>query len=647
MRTVLAGLALSVWGVLSCVASVAAAAPAVHSTRDYHSYADPEAVRVEHADLALDVDFDARRLSGAVDLRVCRADPQARELVLDTRDLVIRKIWLVDGKQLTPLEFQLDPRDPILGSALRIALPVPPVPAQPDASPAAPGDAATVRISYQTKPEASGLQWLPPGLTAGKRHPFLFTQSQAIHARSWIPLQDTPQVRMTYRAEVHAPRGLTAVMGAARLKSTHKSAQDDEFDFEMRQPIPSYLMALGVGELEFRPLGARTGVYAEPSVVDAAQREFADTESMLEASEKLYGPYRWERYDLLILPPSFPFGGMENPRLSFITPTVIAGDKSLTALIAHELAHSWSGNLVTNASWGDMWLNEGFTVFLERQIMETLYGERRRGMEDVLGLQSLREDFASLEDRDELLTPDLRGRDPDEAFSQVPYEKGYLFLRWLESRLGREKFAAFLRAWFAEHSFQSADTGQFLDFLDRKLLSQNPGRVTREQLQAWLTRPSLPADAVLPSSNALRLVDAQRREWQEGRRPAAGLDTAAWSTHEWQHFIDNLPKKLSAAQLGELDRAFHFTDAGNARIAHSWLRVAIRNHYEPALPRLESYLVGIGRRILIKPLYEDLMATDWGKDFARRVYVKARPGYHPLAAAALDPIVLGKAPPQS
>lgn len=389
-------------------------------------------------------------------------------------------------------------------------------------------------------------------------------------------------------------------------------------------------------------------MYAEPSVVKAAQREFADTESMLVASEKLYGSYRWERYDLLILPPSFPFGGMENPRLSFITPTVIAGDKSLTALIAHELAHSWSGNLVTNASWGDMWLNEGFTVFLERQIVETVYGTRRRDMEDVLGLQSLREDFSSLEDRDELLQPDLMGRDPDDAFSEVPYEKGYLFLRWLEVRVGREKFAAFLRDYFDRFSFQSVDTGQFLSYFREKLLAGNAQLISEAQLNAWLTAPGLPADAVLPTSNALQLVDAQREAWQQGKGRAAGLDTAKWSTHEWLHFIDNLPRQLSAEQLAELDRAFHFTDAGNARIAHSWLRVAIRNHYQPALPRLEAYLIGIGRRILIKPLYEDLMATDWGKAFAQRVYAKARGGYHPLAVSTLDPIVLGKAAtPQS
>lgn len=610
------------------VATLEVAVAAEYDTsRDYHSYANPHVLRVEHVDLALGVDFEAQRLSGTADLRVRRVDASARELVLDTRDLVIRSVWLSEGAQLEPLGFRLDARDPILGSALRIAVP------------AGTSESFNVRISYQTQPEATGLQWLPPAQTAGKRLPFMYSQSQAIHARSWIPLQDTPRVRITYRAEIHAPAGLRAVMSAAAQRS---SGGADEFVFEMAQPIPSYLLALAVGELTFREIGARTGVYAEPAVVEAAQREFADTESMLEACERLFGAYRWERYDLLILPPSFPFGGMENPRLSFITPTVIAGDKSLTALIAHELAHSWSGNLVTNATWRDLWLNEGFTVFLERQIMETLYGRGRRDMEDVLGLQSLEDAFVSVEDRDELLAPDLRGRDPDDSFSEVPYEKGYLFLRYIESKVGRERFAAFLRDYFAGFAFRSVTTEEFLAYLESELLTGNPPAVTRAQLQAWIVSPGLPKDAVLPSSDAFKRVDAQRNDWLKGRRPASELDTAKWSTHEWQHFLDNMPEKLTAAQLADLDAAFHFTRAGNARIAHSWLRIAIRNRYEPAFPRLEDYLVTIGRRILIKPLYEDLMPTEWGKAFARRVYARARPGYHSLVVSALDPIVLGK-----
>jgi hypothetical protein len=414
---------------------------------------------------------------------------------------------------------------------------------------------------------------------------------------------------------------------------------DGWFTFRMPQAIPSYLIALAVGRLEYRELGPRTAIYAEPPRVDAAAREFADTEAMLEACERLFGPYRWERYDMLVLPPAFPYGGMENPRLTFLTPTIIAGDRSLVALIAHELAHSWSGNLVTNATWRDFWLNEGFTVFLERRIVEALYGERRRAMEDVLGLQSLRRDLAALPPRDQILAIDLRGRDPDDGFSEVPYEKGRLFLGWLEARVGREALERFLRGYFDAFAFRSVTTEQFIDYLERELLAARPGAVSRVELDAWVHAPGLPDFAVLPQSEAFAPIDAARAAFVAGRLAAADLPAQSWTPFEWLHFLDNLPARLNLDQLAALDARFGLTAAGNAEIAHSWLRVAIRAGYEPARPRLVEYLTTVGRRKLIKPLYEELMRTPQGARLAREIYAQARSGYHPIVTATLDPIV--------
>lgn len=601
---------------------------------DEHSFANTSEMQVRHVELALDVDFAARRLSGTVDLDVERQDAAADRLVLDTRDLVVREAWLVEPTgALTPTRFTLGPTLRTLGEPLTLRVPPGPV-----------GSRLRVRISYQTRPAASGLQWLEPAQTAGKTDPFLFTQSQAIHARSWIPLQDTPALRVTYTARIHAPPGLRAVMSA---DNTPAMPADGWFTFRMPQAIPSYLIALAVGRLEHRELGPRTAIYAEPPRVDAAAREFADTEAMLEACERLFGPYRWERYDMLVLPPAFPYGGMENPRLTFLTPTIIAGDRSLVALIAHELAHSWSGNLVTNATWRDFWLNEGFTVFLERRIVEALYGERRRAMEDVLGLQSLRRDLAALPPRDQILAIDLRGRDPDDGFSDVPYEKGRLFLGWLEARVGRDALESFLRGYFDAFAFRSVTTEQFLDHLERELLAARPGVVSRAELDAWVHAPGLPDFAVLPQSEAFAPIDAARAAFVAGRLAAADLPAQAWTPFEWLHFLDNLPARPDLAQLAALDARFGLTAAGNAEIAHSWLRVAIRAGYEPARPRLVEYLTTIGRRKLIKPLYEDLMRTPQGARFAREIYAQARPGYHPIVTATLDPIVVpaGTTPP--
>ncbi|HKE97262.1 MAG TPA: M1 family aminopeptidase/hydrolase, partial [Povalibacter sp.] len=482
---------------------------------DFHSFANTQDFRATHAALDLKADFERKRLIGYVDLTLDQLNPQAHELILDTRDLTISRVEL-PGKSPVALEFRLGEAKPILGAPLYIELPEP-----------SGGKNLTVRISYETSPNASGLQWLEPSQTAGRKQPYLYSQSQAIHARSWIPLQDTPQVRLTYDAHIRTPPQLLAVMSAQNDPHT---VRDGDYHFTMPQAIPSYLIALGVGDLVFKPIGAQTGVYAEPSVVDAAAYEFADVQSMLETCEKLFGPYRWGRYDLLILPPSFMWGGMENPRLTFLTPTAIAGDRSLVSLIAHELAHSWSGNLVTNANWNSVWLNEGFTVYLERRIIEALYGRERYAMEDTLGLQSLQRDVASLTEAGDApltqLSMDLRNRDPDDAFSDVPYEKGRLFLGFLESRLGRQQLDAFLREYFQHFAFQSVSTPMFVDYLSAHVLNRPGVNLTLAEVQAWLDQPGIPANAVLPQSDAFQRVDAQRDEWLSNKRTARQLDTA-------------------------------------------------------------------------------------------------------------------------
>ncbi len=617
---------------LSAAASAAAKDSPVPG-RDYHSYADTAAFRIKHLELDLQAMFAERRLSGVVDLTVTRVAAEASTLTLDTRDLVIRQAWwLKSATDLVPLTFKVGARDAMLGSPLNIE--VPREAGSPD---------FIVRISYQTQPQASGLQWVEAAQTADRTHPFLFTQSQAIHARSWIPLQDSPQVRTTYTATIRVPEGMRAVMGAETVANdSGAKAADGVFRFNMPQAIPSYLLALAVGKLEFRATGPRTGVYAESSIIDAAAKEFSETEQMMQASEQLFGEYRWGRYDLLILPPSFPFGGMENPRLSFITPTVIAGDRSLTALIAHELAHSWSGNLVTNSTWRDLWLNEGFTVYLQGRIMRAVYGDEREAMEEALDLSILRNELATYPPSDQILAIDLRGRDPDDAFSQIPYIKGALFISWLGSRFGTDTVDRFLQEYFDHFQFQSIATEQFRAWLEAKLLPQKPGAVTAAELDEWMYAPGLPKNAVLPHSDAFQKVDTARTAWLAGELAVADLPAKQWTTHEWVHFLDGMPQKVPAAKLAELDGAFQLTGAGNSEVAFSWLRIAIRNEYAPAWPRLESYLTTIGRRKLIKPLYEDLMKTPAGAERARAIYQKARPNYHPIAADTLDGIVPGK-----
>jgi aminopeptidase N len=583
---------------------------------DTHSFARPQEALVRHLALDLDVDFERQQLRGSATLTV---EPKhgGRELVLDTNGLEIARVTLDDG---TEAMFALGDPQPYLGQMLTIAI-------KPDTR--------SVKIEYATSPEAAALQWLAPEQTAGGTQPFLFTQSQAILARTWVPCQDSPGVRYTYEATVRVPKGLMAVMSAENASVV---SADGVYHFRMPDPIPAYLLALAAGDLAFRALDERSGVWAEKPMLDAAHDELAGTPKMIEAAEKLYGPYRWGRYDVLVLPPSFPFGGMENPRLTFATPTILAGDRSLVSLIAHELAHSWSGNLVTNATWNDFWLNEGFTVYFERRIMEAVFGRDYSEMLARLGYQELEAEIAELPARDTHLLLDLTGRDPDDAATKVAYEKGYFLLRLIEETAGRESWDAFLREYFDAHAFQSMTTSDFMDELREKLLVQTPGAEDRIGLEQWINAPGIPETAPQVQSDAFTKVEAQVDAFASGTH-ASELATRNWSTHEWIHFLRRLPATLDYGQLVDLDEAFHFSESGNAEILHEWLLQALEHKYEPAYDALERFLLRQGRRRFLKPLYQKLADTPEGLDRARRIYAKARPRYHALSRRVIDPIV--------
>ncbi len=572
---------------------------------------------MKHVALDLDVDFAHKRLDGSVTLAL---DGSAPQVILDTRDLTIAAAEAsIDGETFASTQFKLGEPDAALGAPLTVTLP---------------SGATHVRVRYSTAPGAMGLQWLEPAQTAGKKHPYLYSQSEAIQARSWIPLQDTPSVRAAYSAVIRTPPDLVAVMSA----ENHPDApRDGEYEFEMPQAIPSYLIAIAVGDIAFQSMSDRTGVYAEPSVVAAAAHEFADTEKMMQAVESMFGPYRWGRYDILVMPPSFPFGGMENPRLTFATPTLLAGDRSLVGVIAHELAHSWSGNLVTNATWRDFWLNEGFTVYLENRIQAAVFGPERAAMEAAIEVTTLKEEMADLPPGDQVLHINLDGRDPDEAFTEVPYAKGMLFLMTLEKAVGREKWDPFLRGYFDHFAFQSITTADFLAYLKANL----PEAANAVDLVEWTERPGIPADAAYPVSDAFTKVDQAKRRWLAGEIEAADLPYESWSTQERLHLLTGLPEDLPAPRMAELDKAFRLTESHNAEIIARWLQESIKRGYEPPAvdARLNEFLVEVGRRKFLEPLYKALIKTDNGKALAEKIYQRARPGYHPMAQATVDQIL--------
>ena len=493
-------------------------------------------------------------------------------------------------------------------------------------------ETSKVRIKYTTSENALALQWLSPEQTGGKKMPYLFTQGQAILTRTWIPCQDSPGIRISYDATVQAPKEMMVVMSA---DNGQEKSTTGKYEFNMDIPIPCYLIALAAGDIYFKEIGPRTGVYCEPYLLDACANEFADMEKMLITTEGMYGPYPWGRYDVIVLPPSFPFGGMENPKLTFATPTIIAGDRSLTSLIAHELAHSWSGNLVTNANWSHIWVNEGFTVYLEQRIMEELYGREYAEMLASLSLQELKDEIEEMgvDNPDTRLEINLVGRNPDDGFSGVPYNKGYLLLRKLEETFGRAAFDKFLKGYFKTYQFKSITTELFETYLADSLFANSEIVFNTDE---WIHQPGLPASVSEISSDRFAKVEDEIKEMLAGKHPSE-LRTGEWTTHEWLHFIHHLPEEMSKDQIEKIDEAFALTGSTNSEILAAWLKFSISNNYTVAFESLERFLINVGRRKFLTPLYKELIKTDADHPgLAKEMYTKARPNYHSVSYNTLD-----------
>lgn len=585
---------------------------------DYHSYSQPLNAKTKHLDLNLTIDFDKKQLDGFARWEI--ENNQAKQIIFDVRDLNISKVTTGVGNKELETKFTTTPAAEYIGSALKVEI--------------KPTD-KIVTIYYSTKPgKDAALDWIDAELTADKKLPFMFTQGQAILTRSWLPCQDSPGIRVTYNAEITVPKGFLAVMSAENPQAKNETGV---YTFKMEQPIPSYLIALAAGDLEFAAISDRTGVYAEPSVLEAAAYEFGEMEKMVAIAENLYGKYDWERFDVIVLPPSFPFGGMENPRLTFATPTIIAGDRSLTSLIAHELAHSWSGNLVTNATWNDFWLNEGFTVYFERRIMEELSGKDYEAMLSVLGYQDLEEDVKDLGEtsKDTHLFLNLDGRDPDDGMTDIAYEKGAFFLQMLEKAVGREDFDKFLNQYFSEHKFQTITTNEFIDYLKINLIEKYSLDVNIEE---WIFEPGIPASMEPVVSERFMKVDVA----VENASKTGNLSTTTtenWTTHEWLHFIRKLPRNLSTKKMAAIDKAHNLSQSGNSEILAAWFDLSIRTKYSSQnIKEIEAFLVRVGRRKFLTPLYRAFKESGELAE-GQRIYSLARPQYHSVSRSTIDALL--------
>ncbi|GAC1572740.1 MAG: M1 family metallopeptidase [Sphingomicrobium sp.] len=595
---------------------------------DPHSFGKPLEARVTHLALDLAVDMKAKRIGGTAALDI-DAKPGVGAITLDDKGLEIAGI---DDGHGHALPYKVGTIDPKLGAPLMVQI----------------GAARHIVVHYKSAPASGALQWLAPEQTVGKKLPFLFSQGESIENRSWIPTQDSPGVRQSWEARITVPAGFTAVMSGQkddRPDAVPVAAGKARFAFRMVHPVPSYGIAIAVGDLAFRALGPRTGVWAEPATLPAASAELADSEKMVSAAETLYGPYKWGRYDVLVLPPSFPFGGMENPNMTFLTPTFIVGDKSLVSLVAHELAHSWSGNLATNATWSDLWLNEGMTTYAERRIVESLYGKKVAAQQVALGIDALN---AAIKENggptgaDTALHINLKGRHPDDGSSDITYEKGAAFLRMIEATVGRDRFDTYLKAWFDRHAFQPVTSSIFLADVRQNLVKGDQALEAKLKLDEWVYKPGVPGNAVVADPQAFAEQDKAVAAFTSGGVPDAAA-WGRWDTDERRQFLTHLPRKLGPERLAALDQAFGLDATKNSELRFSWLDLAVANRFSPARASLEDFLLANGRGKFVKPLFKAL-AKDaaWGRPIAAALYPRARPLYHPLVTRELDPLGLPK-----
>ncbi len=587
---------------------------------DVHSYAYIHEVKTLHLDLDLEVDFNNNTIYGIASHTI--SDHTTDKMIFDINGLEIIKVTLDSGVET---DFKIGKNDELLGQPLEVTI-------KPNTK--------QVNIQYKTTDQSGSLDWLPPSLTSSKKYPFLYTQGQAILTRTWIPVQDSPLNRITYSATIKVPSELLAVMSADQLSP--KNA-DGIYKFKMDQAIPCYLIALAVGDLEYVKLDSRSGIYAEPQLIEKCAYEFEDLPKMINIAEKIYGKYQWDQYDVVMLPYSFPFGGMENPRLTFANPTLIAGDKSLVSVIAHELAHSWSGNLVTNATWNDFWLNEGFTVYFENRIMEELEGKEIANILAIIEFQDLVESLALIEDsenpEDANLKLDLEGRDPDDGMTDVAYIKGAYFLRTLEHTVGRKKFDEFLKGYFAAHAFQTLTTEKFVSYLEEHLL--NPNKI-EFNTKEWIYQPGLPENCIKISSPRLEAMEAFAHIADQGGDLSKDnafrkLKLSDHITQEWQTFIRGLNKNVSHSQLAFIDQQLGLSTQANDILKSDWFKLCARVNYTPAFPEMKKYLTKVGRRWLVEGIYAELAESKDPKrlEFAREVYENAKTNYHTVTARSV------------
>ena len=613
----------------------------IHPPRDPNTLSNYNNWLTTQTETDFTILFDEQKLKGTV-LHKLRSitDAETKEILLDTSYLDISEV-LVDG---IPARWSLLPRFEPYGSALKIEL-----------AKAVPLDKVVeVSIDVATTSSCTALQWLTPAQTSNKKHPYMFSQCQAIHARSIFPCQDTPDVKAPFTFNIKS--ALPVIASGLRDSSnpTSASASRQLYKFHQPIPIPSYLFAIASGDIATAKIGPRSTVATGPDELEGCKWELeADTERFIEIADSIVYPYAWGEYNVLILPPSFPYGGMENPIYTFATPTIISGDRQNVDVIAHELSHSWSGNLVSNASWEHFWLNEGWTTYLERRIQAGIHGDDAfRDFSAIIGWKALTDSINQFGEQHEFtkLVVDLKGKDPDDAFSSIPYEKGFIFLYHIEKLIGKDSFDKFIPYYFTKWKGRSLDSYDFkatlLEYFEKD--EKISAKLQQIDWDTWFYAPGFPpkphfntklADIVYELSDKWQALSNGDSNFKPSDKDMGGL-----TANQQVVFLERMllaQKPLSAAYAVLMGNIYGFKETKNVEVSSRYYQLAMKAGDSTILSSVADLLGQVGRMKFVRPLYRGLIKRDL--KLAEATFEENKDFYHPICRQMVEKILFGKA----
>ena len=614
---------------------------------DINTYSNFQEIIQKEVELDVSIDFDNKSMYGNIKTKYEIINKSLENIILDLHGPEILSVFLINEDfEKVDLDYKIYDKNEdkeALGTPLVINLLSLKEKDNKEYENIFNKKEIMISIEFKTNENCNGIQYLTKEQTRTKEYPFMFTQCEAILCRTLFPIQDTPSVKSIYKVKTAISPPLTFLFGGILKSHYYDSTSKKKINYyEQNIPIPSYLVAFVAGELEYAKISKRCGVWTEKGLSSLAAKEFIDAEKYIEIAENyLNHPYEWKVYNILVLPFSFPFGGMENPNLTFVTPALLAGDRSMSNVIGHEISHSWTGNLVTNKNWKNFWVNEGFTKFMERKLDKILLGEEMSKLESIVGNNSLISAIKMYGEDSHFtsLSPDFSGIDPDDGFSTVPYEKGYQFLCYLEERVGEDNFKEIMGKYIEKYKYKSVDWTDFKSVYEEYVNNKYEGRNARKILNVidwnkWVTEKGFPSYKMEFKSKYTEEVDNLINKFinKENNIENAKKIFKGWHTNVKLVFLEKILKNLenfNESIILEIKKELNLVEEYNDDIKAIWYEITLEKGMNQEIENIMNFLKTHGRLKYLKPLYISWIKLDFNN--AKTFFDENKIVYHPIA----------------